>query len=76
MSEWICKDVGLVINELRDRYSTLLSELEDKEEESQSKDVENQIKGLHMAYDILDEVANDWLTDTPPWRVLDQVKGE
>lgn len=76
MSEWICKDVGLVINELRDRYSTLLSELEDKEEESQNKDIENQIKGLHMAYDILDEVANNWLTDTPPWRVLDQVKGE
>ena len=71
MSEWICKDVGLVINELRDRYSTLLSELEDKEEESQNKDIGNQIKGLHMAYDILDEVANDWLTDTPPWRVLD-----
>ena len=76
MSEWICKDVGLVINELRDRYSTLLSELEDKEEESQNKDIENQIKGLHMAYDILDEVANNWLTDTPPWRALDQTKGD
>jgi len=76
MSEWICRDVGLVINELRDRFSQALSLLEDEEGEEMNRDIEMQIKGLNMAYDILDDVADCWMTDNPPQRILAKVKGE
>lgn len=60
MKQWVCEDVGLVINELRDKFSEKLNELEGEEI---SPENEQLIKGVHLAYDILDEVADDWTSE-------------
>lgn len=60
MKQWVCEDVGLVINELRDKFSEKLNQLEGEEI---SPENEQLIKGVHLAYDILDEVADDWTSE-------------
>lgn len=59
MGHWVCEDVGLVINELRDKFSEKLNQLEEKEIHP---DTDLIVKGIHLAYDILDEVAENWVT--------------
>ena len=74
MSKWVCEDVGLFINELRDRYGEKLNELSEKEEKEMSPEIENIIRGFNYAYDILDEVADNWTCDEPPAEVMDKLK--
>lgn len=75
MSQWICEDVGLVINELRDKFGDRLDYYEDViEKEGKSNTLEGIIKGINICYDALDEVADNWTSDKPPAEVLNKVK--
>jgi len=74
MSQWICEDVGLVINELRDKFSEKLNELDVKEGEPTDERIDNVLKGINICYDILDEVADNWTCENPPEEVLNKIK--
>ena len=74
MSQWICEDVGLFINELREKYSDKLNELDYKEGEEMNEKTEGIIKGFNLAYDILDELADMWTCDDPPEEVKSKLK--
>lgn len=75
MSQWICEDVGLVINELRDKFSEKLNYYEDIiEKDGTCEQFEGILKGLNIAYDILDEVADNWTSETPSDEVLNKIK--
>lgn len=75
MSSWICEDVGLVINELRDKFGDRLDYYEGViEKEGKSDTLEGIIKGINICYDVLDEVADNWTSDEPPAEVLNKVK--
>ena len=75
MSQWICEDVGLFINQLRDKYSEKLNELTEQQGEDRSdKRLDGKISGLNLAYDILDELADNWICENPPDEVLNKIK--
>ena len=75
MSHWICEDVGLVINELREQFSERLNYYEDIiEKDGTCEQFEGIIKGLNIAYDILDEVADRWTSDELPEDVVNKLK--
>lgn len=75
MSQWICEDVGIVINELRNKFSEELNYYEDIiEKDGTCEMFEGILKGINMCYDILDEVADNWTSDNPPVEVLDKIK--
>ena len=75
MSQWICEDVGLFINELRDRYSEKLNELAEQQGESRTDvRLDGKISGLNLAYDILDELADNWTSENSPEEVLNKIK--
>lgn len=74
MSQWICEDVGLFINQQRDKLSELLNEYTEKEGETMDPENEGIIKGINFAYDILDELADDWTSDNPSDEVKNIVK--
>lgn len=75
MSQWICEDVGLFINELRDRYSEKLNELAEQQGESRADvRLDGKISGFNLAYDILDELADNWTSENPPDEVLNKIK--
>ena len=74
MSRWICEDVGLFINQQRDKLSELLNEYTEKEGETMDPENEGIIKGINFAYDILDELADDWTSDNPSDEVKDIVR--
>lgn len=74
MSKWICEDVGLFINQQRDKLSELLNEYTEKEGETMDPENEGIIKGINFAYDILDELADDWTSDNPSDEVKDIVR--
>lgn len=81
MSEWICEDVGLVINEIREKLDNKIKMYEQLSEETYNEfDDEfdttyyDIATGLNLASDIIDEVANNWTSDEPPQYVLDKVR--
>ena len=75
MSQWICEDVGLFINELRNKYSEKLNELTEQQGESRTDvRLDGKISGLNLAYDILDELADNWTSENPSDEVLNKIK--
>ena len=74
MSHWVCEDVGLVINELRDKFSEKLNQLTESEGEKMDPKTEDIIRGMNMAYDILDEVADSWTSEQPSEEVLNKIR--
>lgn len=74
MSQWICEDVGLFINELRDKLSEKLNEFDTKDGEKTDDKTDGIIKGLNIAYDLLDEAADNWTCENPPDEVLNKIK--
>lgn len=74
MSKWICEDVGLFINQQRDKLSELLNEYTEKEGEVMNDKIEGIIVGLNLAYDVLDELADNWTSEDPPAEVLNKLK--
>jgi hypothetical protein len=74
MSKWICEDVGLFINQQRDKLSEKLNEYTEKEGEVMDDRIEGIIVGLNLAYDILDELADNWTSEDPPAEVLNKLK--
>lgn len=75
MNHWICEDVGLVINELRDKFSERLNYYEDIiEKDGNRGQYDDIIKGINIAYDILDEVADRWTSDELPEDVVNKLK--
>ena len=74
MSQWICEDVGLFINELRDKLSEKLNEFDTKDGEKTDDKIDGIIKGLNIAYDLLDEAADNWTCENPPDEVLNKIK--
>ena len=75
MSHWVCEDVGLVVNELREQFSERLNYYEDIiEKDGTCEQFEGIIKGLNIAYDILDEVADRWTSDELPEDVVNKLK--
>lgn len=74
MSQWICEDVGLFINELRDKLSEKLNEFDTKDGEKTDDKTDGIIKGLNIAYDLLDEAADNWTCENPPNEVLNKIK--
>ena len=75
MNQWICEDVGIVINELRDKFSEMLNYYEDIiEKDGTCEMFEGILKGINICYDKLDEVADNWTSDDPPAEVLNKLK--
>ena len=74
MSDWICEDVGLFINELRDKLSEKLNEFDIEDGEKADDKTNGIIKGLNIAYDILDEAADNWICENPSDEVLNKIK--
>lgn len=74
MSQWICEDVSLFINELRDKLSEKLNEFDTKDGEKTDDKIDGIIKGLNIAYDLLDEAADNWTCENPPDEVLNKIK--
>ena len=74
MNHWICEDVGLFINQQRDKLSEKLNEYAEKEGEVMNDRIEGIIIGLNLAYDILDELADNWTSEDPPAEVLNKLK--
>lgn len=75
MSEWICEDVGLVINEIREKLDAKIKEFSDYTTKPENilafLDI---VGGMMLAKSIVDEVANNWTSDEPPQYVLDKVR--
>ena len=74
MNHWICEDVGLFINQQRDKLSEKLNEYAEKEGEVMNDRIEGIIIGLNLAYDILDELADNWTSEDPPAEDLNKLK--
>ena len=74
MSQWICEDVGLFINELRNKFSEKLNELDVEDGERTDDKTDGILKGINLCYDILDEAADNWTCENPSEEVLDKIK--
>ena len=76
MNQWICEDVGLVINELRDKFEKEISSYLDDANHKENDRIEGIICGLDIAVDILEEVADNWTSDSPPAEILNKLKSK
>lgn len=76
MNQWICEDVGLVINELKEKFEEKMSFYLDAANHKEDIRLEGIIQGLNVAYDILEEVSNNWMSEGPPAEVLNKLKSK
>ena len=76
MNQWICEDVGLVINELKEKFEEKMSFYLDAANHKEDAKLEGIIHGLDIATDILEEVADNWTSEEPPAEVLNKLKSK
>lgn len=81
MNQWICEDVGLVIDEIREKLDKKIKMYEQLSEETYNEfdDELNTtyydiVTGLDLASDIIEEVADNWTSENPPAEILNKVK--
>lgn len=76
MNQWICEDVGLVLEELKaklEKETTLYLDAANHKEDAR---LEGIIQGLDIAGDILEEVADNWTSEDPPAEILNKLKSK
>ena len=76
MNQWICEDVGLVLEELKaklEKETTLYLDAANHKEDAK---LEGIIQGLDIAGDILEEVADNWTSEDPPAEILNKLKSK
>ena len=76
MNQWICEDVGLVIEELKTKLEKEMALYLDAANQKEDIRLEGIIQGLNVAYDILEEVSNNWMSEDPPAEVLNKLKNK
>ena len=76
MSQWICEDVGLVLNEISDKLDAKIKHYAKlvKTDKAFSIKYSDVLKGLNIAKEVLEEVADNWTADKPPIEVLNKLK--
>lgn len=66
MKYWICEDVGLVLNEIKEKLDEKIKYYSEHESDA--------LAGLNIAKKIIDEVADNWTSDEPAQYVLDKLE--
>ena len=74
MSEWICEDVGLVIDEIRKKLEKELVSYLDIINRKNDIKFEGVVLGLNIASNIIEDVADNWTSENPPAEVLNKLK--
>lgn len=77
MNQWICEDVGLVLNEYREKLDAKIAMYQKKYDTRTDKSNETYfhiVEGLNIARGILDLVEENWTSDEPAQYVLDKLE--
>ena len=76
MNQWICEDVGLVLNEISDKLDAKIKHYTKlvKTDKAFSVKYSDVLKGLNITKEVLEEVKDNWTADKPPIEVLNKLK--
>lgn len=76
MNQWICEDVGLVLNEISDKLDAKIKHYTKlvKTDKALSVKYSDVLKGLNITKEVLEEVKDNWTADKPPIEVLNKLK--
>ena len=77
MNQLICEDVGLVLNEIREKLDAKIAMYQKKYDTRTDKSNETYfhiVEGLCIARGILNLVEENWTANEPPQYVLDRIK--
>lgn len=66
MKYWICEDVGLVLNEIKEKLDEKIKYCSEYEGDA--------LAGLNIAKKIIDEITDNWTSDEPAQYVLDKLE--